>query len=92
MEGKTFIYQGIPVFNIKGLKNLPSDCSGLIAKPCPTLATPWTGAHQVPFSLGFSRREFWRGLPFPATGDLPDPGMETAFLESPALAGRFFTR
>ena len=38
---------------------------GLVAKSCPTLATPWTVAHQVPLSMGFSRQEYWSGLPFP---------------------------
>ena len=50
--------------------------------------TPWTVAHQAPLSMGFSRQEYWNGLPFPSPGDLPDPGIEP---ESPALAGRFFT-
>ena len=54
-------------------------------------ATPWTVAHQAPVSLGFSRQEYWSGLPFPLPGDLPDPGTERAPLLSPALAGRFFT-
>ena len=49
-------------------------------------ATPWTGARQAPLSMGFSRQEYWSGLPFPPPGDLPDPGFELA---SPALAGRF---
>ena len=39
-------------------------------------ATLWTVAHQVPLSMGFSRREYWSGLPFPSSGDLPDPGIE----------------
>ena len=43
---------------------------------------------QAPLSMGFSRQEYWSGLPFPSTGDLPDPG---AGPQSPALAGRFFT-
>ena len=51
-------------------------------------ATPWTIAKQVPLSMGFSRQEHWRGLPFPPPGDLPDPGIEPS---SPALAGGFFT-
>ena len=51
-------------------------------------ATPWTVAHQAPPTMGFSRQEYWSGLPFPSPGDLPDPGIEPA---SPALAGRFFT-
>ena len=38
--------------------------------------TPWTVAHQAPPSTGFSRQEYWSGLPFPFPGDLPDPGIE----------------
>ena len=44
--------------------------------------TPWTVAHQVPLFMGFSRQEYWSGLPFPSPGDLPDPGVEPG---SPAL-------
>jgi len=54
-------------------------------------ATVWTVAHQAPLSLGFSRQEYWSGLPCPPPGDLPNPGIKTAFLMSPALAGSFFT-
>ena len=54
-------------------------------------ATPWTVAHQAPLSMGFSRQEYWSGLPCPPPGDLPKPGIEPACLMSPALAGRFFT-
>ena len=39
-------------------------------------ATPWTVAHQAPPSIGFSRQEYWSGLPFPSPGDLPNPGIE----------------
>ena len=39
-------------------------------------ATPQTAAHQVPPFLGFSRQEYWSGLPFPSPGELPDPGIE----------------
>ena len=39
-------------------------------------ATPWTVACQAPLSMGFSRQEYWSGLPFPSPGDLPDPGIE----------------
>ena len=45
-------------------------------------ATPWTVAHQAPPSMGFSRREYWSGLPFPSPEDLPNPGIEP---RSPAL-------
>ena len=54
-------------------------------------ATLWTVAHQASLSMGFSRQEYWSGLPCPPPGDLPDPGIELAFLMFPALAGRFFT-
>ena len=49
---------------------------GLVAQSCPTLTTPGTVAHQAPLSMGFSRQEYWGGLPFPSPGDLPDPGIE----------------
>ena len=39
-------------------------------------ATPWTVACQASPSMGFSRQEYWIGLPFPSPGDLPDPGIE----------------
>ena len=39
-------------------------------------ATPWTVAYQAPLSMGFSRKEYWSGLPFPSPGSLPDPGIE----------------
>ena len=53
--------------------------------------TPGTVAHQAPLSMGFSRQEYWSGLPGPFPGDLPDPGIEPTSLVSPALAGGFFT-
>ena len=45
-------------------------------------ATPWTAAYQAPLSMGFSRQQYWSGLPFPSPGDLPNPGIEPG---SPAL-------
>ena len=39
-------------------------------------ATPWTVAHQDPLSMGFSRQEYWSGVPFPSPGDLPTAGIE----------------
>ena len=53
--------------------------------------TLWTVAHQAPLSMGFSRTEYWSGLPSPL-GDLPDPGIESTSPLSSALAGRFFTK
>ena len=55
------------------------------------LGTLWTVAHQAPLSMGFSRQEYWSGLPCPPPGDLPDPGLKLESLTSPALAGGFFT-
>ena len=39
-------------------------------------ATPWTVVYQAPLSVGISRQENWSGLPFPSSGDLPNPGTE----------------
>ena len=54
-------------------------------------ATPWTVDHQAPLSGGFSRQEYWSGLPFLPPEYLPDPGMQPESPESLALAGEFFT-
>ena len=53
--------------------------------------TLWTVACQSPLSVGFPRQEYWTGLPRCLPGDLPNPGIESTSLMSPALAGRFFT-
>ena len=50
--------------------------------PARLFVTLWTVAYQASPSMGFSRQEYWSGLPFPSPGDLPDPGIETG---SPAL-------
>ena len=71
----------------RGRHCLPDPGGGccLVAQLCPTLLQHHG---QAPLSLGFSRQEYWSGLPFPPPGDLPDPGIEPM---SAALAGRFFT-
>ena len=48
-------------------------------------------AYQAPLSMGFSRQEYWSGLPCPPPGGLSDPGIELESLVAPALAGGFFT-
>ena len=53
--------------------------SVLVTQLCPP---PWTVAHQSPLFMGFPRQEYWRGLPFPSPGDLPNPGIKP---RSPAL-------
>ena len=48
-------------------------------------ATPWTVASQAPLSMGFSKQEYWSGLPFPFPGNLPSTGIEPLSPMSPAL-------
>ena len=67
---------------LRGAKSGIISCGGLVAKLCPILVTLWTVAHQAPLPIGFSRQEFWSGLPFSSPGYLPDPGIEPG---SPAL-------
>ena len=55
---------------------------GEVAQYVQLFATPWTVAYQASPSMGFSRQEYWSGLPFPSPGDIPDPGIEP---RSPAL-------
>jgi len=47
---------------------------------------PWTVAYQAPPSMGFSRQDYWSGLPFPSPGDLPNPGIESGSPEFQANA------
>ena len=53
--------------------------------------TLWTVACQAPLSMGFSRQEYWSGLPCPPPGDLLDPGIKPMSSMSLVLAGKFFT-
>ena len=50
--------------------------------------TPWTVARQAPLSMGFSRQEYWSGLPFPSPGDFPNPGIKpwSPVLQADALS------
>ena len=66
----------------------------MCAKPLqsrPTLYDSRTVAHQAPLSMGFSKQEFWGGLPCSPRGDLPNPGAKPWSPASPAVAGGFFT-
>ena len=58
-----------------------------VAQSCLTLLTPWTVAYQAAPSMGYSRQEYWSGLPFPSPGYLPDPGIKprSRALEADAL-------
>ena len=53
-------------------------------------ATRWTVAYQAPPCMGFSRQEYWSGVPFPSLGDLPNPGIKPLSPASPTLADGFF--
>ena len=54
-------------------------------------AIPWTAALKGSLSMGFIRQEYWSGLTFPTSRDLPDPGLKLMSPVSPALSGGFFT-
>ena len=66
--------------NSPELPNMNSWSCWLVAKLCPTLATPRTVAHRAPLSMGFPRQEYWSGAPFPSPGGLPDSGAEPRLL------------
>ena len=70
------------------LSDIESESVSLPVKSNSLQLHAWTVAHQAPLSMGFSRQEYWSGLPFPSPGDFPNPGMDP---ESPALAGGFIT-
>ena len=53
-------------------------------------AIAWTVDRQAPLSMGSSRQEYWSGLPFPPPGDLADPGIQPAFLESSCIGRQTF--
>ena len=81
MDSVNLRLNNLVVYTVRACKLLPS---------C-LFVTPWTVARQAPLSMGFSRQEYWSGLPCPPPGDLPDPGIEPASLMSPALANGIFT-
>ena len=64
-------------------------CRAESLQSCPT-AKLWPTARQAPLSMGFSRQEYWSGLPYPPPEDLPDSGVEPVSLMSTALAGAFY--
>ena len=67
-------------------------CGGLVAKSCPTVCILWPIACQTPLSIGFSRQEYWSGLPFSTARDLSNSWIEATSPVSPHWqAGRFLT-
>ena len=83
---KTQTPLGNPRDSVIGAPSQPRPCSQVrkvkLLGPVQLFAAPWTVGHQAPPSMGFSRQEYWSGLPCPSPGDLPDPGIEPG---SPAL-------
>ena len=65
-------------------------CACLVARLYPTFVTPWIVAHQSPLSMGFSRQEYWSGLPFPPPGDFSNPEIKLYVSCVSCIAGRFF--
>ena len=68
-----------------GIRGMPAK----LLQFCPALCNPMDYSPPGPLSMGFSRQEYWSGLPCPPPGDLSDPGIEPVTLTSPA--GGFFT-
>ena len=66
-------------------------CMRVYAQGFQFFENPRAIVHQAALPMEISRPEYWSELPFPTPSDLPDPGIELAFLVSPASAGRFFT-
>ena len=75
----------------KTLSTIPDNQFAKLLSRVWLFATPWTIVRQAPLSMGFSRQEYWSGLPCPPLGDLPDPGIKPVSLLTPTLADRFFT-
>ena len=72
--GCHFLLQGI--FLTQGSNLGLPHCRQIFYHLKQLFVTPWTIALWAPLSVGFSRQEYWSGLPFPSPGDLPDPGIE----------------
>ena len=69
-------YKKQPSFSLHDLPWVPRKVKAKPLSRVRLFATPWTVAHQAPLSKGFSRQEYWSGLPFPSPGDLPDREIE----------------
>ena len=78
-------------FDEKEVKSGALESCACILRRVRLFVTLWTVTHQAPLSVGFSRQEYWSGLPCPPPGDLPNPGIEPVSLMSPALTSGLFT-
>ena len=70
----------------RNCKEISKDVKVKLLSRVQLFATPWTVAYQAPLSMGFSRQEYWSGLPFPSPGDLPNTGIESGSSTSQADA------
>ena len=78
-------FQGVQVEDLGGNTQIVKDCGTSVPSsfsPVLLFVTPWTLVYQAPLSMGFSRQEYWSGLPFPSPGDHLHPGIKPG---SPAL-------
>ena len=78
------VIQNVNFWHVVGTQVCVCVCARARAQLCPTLCDPVDCSRQALLSMGFSRQEYWNGLPFPPPGDLPNPGIKPASLASPA--------
>ena len=93
-NGYMYMYGWVPslfIWNYHNIVNLQCMCACCHFSHVQLFVTLWTIAHQAPLSMRFSRQEYWSGLPCPPQGDLPNLGVESVSLTSPALADELFT-
>ena len=89
-KGSSVCQQGLAQEE-SGIWEAESPCVGVLSRSVVSDSARPHGLRQAPLSVGFSRQEYWSGLPCPPPGNLPDPGIEPRSLTTPALAGEFFT-
>ena len=80
----------LPTLQTRRLKLNGLACVRALYSHAQLFVTLWTEARRAPLTTGFSRQEYWRGLPCPPPGDRPDPGIKPSPLKAPALAGGLF--
>ena len=91
LQGKQWLPEtGWMIYWKRKKKEYINVCSQMLSH-VQLFGTPWIIACQTHLFMGFSRQEYWSGVPFPFPGNLPYPGIEPVSLMSPALAGGFFT-
>ena len=91
-SGSDWCWKSVPgIVSFSNMRQKPCILQALVIQSCWTLCNPMDCSHQAPLFMGFSRQEYWNGLPCPPPGDLPDSGIKPMSLTSPALAGEFFT-